>query len=233
MINLHNIAVVDLETDSVDPYSCNPTQLACLMIHPRKLEIIPGSEFNSLIRPLDIDHDDYMDKHKSTIEFHAKNQKATAEQVVSTWKDAPSQKTVWDKFVAYLYKYHTTQSRKSVYTAPIICGYNILNFDCIILDRMCKTYNNIDKKGKSTIFYYRDKIDVMNYCNLFFENLSEPTSYSLDTLREFFGMIKEGSHDALKDVKDTSEIFIKFQKLCRKIAEKTKFKGAFLENTKE
>jgi hypothetical protein len=38
---------------------------------------------------------------------------------------------------------------------------------------------------------------------------------------------KEGAHDALKDVKDTAEIMIRFLKLHRKLGEKVKFKGSF------
>ena len=233
MINMHKIAVMDYESDSVDPYTCQPTQLACLMVEPRTLEIIPGSEFNSLMRPADIDNDNYLQEHKNTIEFHAKNQHSTAEEVVATWKEAPSQKVVWQKFVNYLLQYHTTQSRKSVWTAPIVAGMNIINFDCIINDRLAKLYGNVDKQGRSTLFYARDRLDLMLYCTQWFESSEEPKSYSMDALREYFGIDAEGAHDALKDVKDTSNILIKFQKLIRKTSAKVKFAGAFLTDNNE
>ena len=227
MINMHKIAVIDFESDSTDPFTCQPTQLACLMIDPRKLEIIPGSEFNSMMRPIDIDDENYTEAHKNTIDFHAKNQHTTASSVLTAWQQAPTQKAVWANFVEYLGRYHTTQTKRGIYTAPLICGYNILGFDCHIIDRLSKLYNNIGKDGRTNLFFGRDKIDLMLYCFQFFENLPEPTSYSLDTLREFFGISLEGAHDALYDVKNCAEIFIRWQRLIRRTAEKVRFKDSF------
>ena len=48
-MNLHKIAVIDFETTGINPDTCEPTQLAAVMVDPRKLEIIEGSEFNTLI----------------------------------------------------------------------------------------------------------------------------------------------------------------------------------------
>ncbi len=47
-------------------------------------------------------------------------------------------------------------------------------------------------------------------------------------MREYFGLSKEGGHDALKDVKDTAELLIRFMRLHRNTAAKVKFKGSFL-----
>ena len=49
MINTHKIISLDFECDGVNPFTCNPTQLAAIAIHPRTLEIIPDSEFNSFL----------------------------------------------------------------------------------------------------------------------------------------------------------------------------------------
>jgi len=227
MINTHYICCLDFETDGVNPYVAEPTQLAALMIHPRTLKIIPGSEFNSMMRPADIDGETYTVDHKSTIDFHAKNQHSTAELVVASWKNAPNQKQVWQNFVEYLGRYHTTQTKRGIYTAPLICGYNILGFDCHIIDRLSKQYDNIGKDGRTNLFFGRDKIDLMLYCFQWFENLEEPASYSLDVLREFFGISLEGGHDALYDVKNCAEIFIRWQRLIRRTAEKVRFKDSF------
>ena len=229
MINTHKIICLDFETDSANPSTCNPTQLAAIAIHPRTLETIADSEFNSMIYPPDIDDVEYEKIHKSTIDFHAKHQKVTAEEIVQSWRQAPKQKVVWENFIEYLSKYHTTQDRKNMFTAPLIMGYNILGFDFPIIQRLCEKYGNVDKTGRQNIFYNRDKIDLMLYCFQWFENLQEPTAYNMDTLREFFGIAKEGSHDALKDITDCAEIFIRWQKLIRRTAETVQFKNAFKE----
>ena len=49
----------------------------------------------------------------------------------------------------------------------------------------------------------------------------------MDTLREYFGIDSSNSHDALKDVKDTAEILIRFLKLHRKLFAKIQFKDSF------
>lgn len=229
MINTHKIICLDFESDSSDPKTCNPTQLAALAIHPRTLEIIPDSEFNSLICPPTIDDENYESIHKDTIEFHAKNQHITAAEVVSSWRQAPKEKVVWENFMEYLNKYHTSQDRKNMFTAPLIMGYNILGFDFPIIQRLCEKYGNVDKTGRQNIFYNRDKIDLMLYSFQWFENLTEPTAYNMDELRRFFGITTAGSHDALKDIRDTSEIFIRWQKLIRRTSERVKFKNAFKE----
>ena len=69
----------------------------------------------------------------------------------------------------------------------------------------------------------------MHLCFYWFENLEKPTSYSMDNLRDYFTISKDNAHDALQDCRDTSAILIKFLKLHRRIAAKTKFEGSFKE----
>jgi exonuclease I len=66
----------------------------------------------------------------------------------------------------------------------------------------------------------------MCYTFGWFENSVEPESYSMDTLRKFFGMSEEGAHDALQDVKDTWLILSKFLKLQRNLTKRITFKDA-------
>ena len=56
MANFRDIIVFDFETGGANPYTCQPTQIAAVAIHARKLEIQPGGMFNSEIRPI-IDDD--------------------------------------------------------------------------------------------------------------------------------------------------------------------------------
>jgi DNA polymerase III epsilon subunit-like protein len=67
----------------------------------------------------------------------------------------------------------------------------------------------------------------MNVIFYWFESNSELKNYTLDNLREYLGISKEGAHDALKDVKDTAEILIRFLKLHRNLGKKVKFKDSF------
>jgi DNA polymerase III epsilon subunit-like protein len=67
----------------------------------------------------------------------------------------------------------------------------------------------------------------MNLVFYWFENNSDLKSYTLDSLRDYFGISKDGAHDALKDVRDTAEIIIRFLKLHRSLSQKIKFKNSF------
>ena len=54
-------------------------------------------------------------------------------------------------------------------------------------------------------------------------------SISMDSMRDYMGIDKEGSHAALKDVKDTANIMIRFLKFHRALASKTQFEKAFAD----
>ena len=85
----------------------------------------------------------------------------------------------------------------------------------------------MNKEGNTNIFYPRDVVDVLNLVFYWFSSNNELKSHSLDSLRDYFGITKEGGHDAIKDVKDTAEIMIRFLKLHKKMASKIQFKGSF------
>ena len=67
----------------------------------------------------------------------------------------------------------------------------------------------------------------MNLVFYWFEHNNELKSYTLDSLRDYFGISKTGAHDALKDVMDTAQIIIRFLKLHRNLGQKVKFKNSF------
>jgi len=226
-MNTNTFIILDFETDSSDAYTANPVQLASIMVHPRTLNIISDSEFNSFIQPPNINKSNYIEQHSETIQWHAKNYNTSSEEIISIWKNAPLQKDVWADFCNYLLRYHSRTKRKNQFSAPVLCGYNILNFDCIILDRLCKQYGNIDKYNKPNIFHPRDRIDLMPMIFSWFENFNEPTNYQFDTLRNYFGMSKDKAHDALTDVKQTAELLCRFLKFQRRVAKNTQFKNSF------
>jgi DNA polymerase III epsilon subunit-like protein len=141
---------------------------------------------------------------------------------------APLPKTVWKKFAKFCDRYNF---KKTSYYAPIAAGYNINGYDMPIVERMCQQYGPIDeKKGCQKIFNPIFTIDVMQHIYCWFENNQDVKGYSMDYMRDYFGMSensKENAHDALQDVKDTANLMIKFLKLQRSLLKKVKFEKAF------
>lgn len=212
------ICVFDFETDGVNPLTCNPVQLAALMIDGKKLNIIEGSEFCIDMQPPDINNESYLTNEiQGTINWHAKNYNTTAEAIIEKWKGAVDQRAAWEMFLNYFNKYNP---KGTVYSAPMLGGMNIIDFDIPIFKRLMETY------GTKDFFWKRDKADLLHLCYYWFESLDEPKAYNLDTLREYFGIEKDGGHDALKDVRDTADLLIRFLKLHRKCTTKVKFKNA-------
>ena len=71
-------------------------------------------------------------------------------------------------------------------------------------------------------------MDLMQHIYCWFENNADVgNSYSMDFMRDYFGMSKDNAHDALQDVKDTANILIKFLKMQRNLSKKIKFEKAF------
>lgn len=227
MINYNKICVFDFETDGTDTTSCSPVQLAAVMIDPIKLEIIPNSEFNIHFKPDVLADDPAYEYTTDVVDFHAKVQGCSKADIMDRWRSYPAQEHSWKMFTDYLYKYHTRSSKKSQFSAPIAAGYNIYRFDLPIIDRLSKKYGNTNKENKTDVFFPRDVIDIINLVFYWFEHNSELKSYTLDSLRDYFGISKDGAHDAVKDIRDSAEILIRFMKLHRRLANSIKFKDSF------
>ena len=222
-MNKNKICVFDFETDGRDVKTLNPVQLAAVIVDPRKLELVNKAEFNSFMRPEGIDDEDYFDKNRATIEWHSNIRGCTVEEILDLWKEAPPQKIVWGNFLEFLNKFHKQGQRKTKFSAPIACGYNIHSFDLPIVKRLCTKHC----KSKE-IFHPRDKIDLMHWMFPWFENSTDVTSYSMDNMREYFGISTANAHDALKDVKDGANLLCRFLRLHRRTAKTVKFKGSFV-----
>lgn len=227
MINYNKICVFDFETDGVDPTKCSPVQIAAVMIDPITLDIISDSEFNIFFKPEVLEKDSNYVYETDILDFHAKVRGSTKEDILKQWLEYPSQQQSWKMFVEYLNKYHSRSSKKSHFSAPIAAGYNIHRFDLKIIDRLSQKYGDTNKEGNNNIFFQRDVLDIMNLVFYWFEQNNDLKSYSMDNLRDYLGISKDGAHDALKDVKDSAEILIRFLKLYRNMANKVKFKDSF------
>lgn len=221
------ICVFDFETDGSDPSECSPVQLACVMVDPIKLEIISGSEFEVKFKPEVIEKDPDHIYKTDILEFHAKVRGCSSADILNEWKQYPKQEHSWNQFILYLEKYHCRSTKKSCFSAPIACGYNINRFDMVLIQRLSEKYKNLNKEKKSSLFYPRDVLDLMNLVFYWFENNNDIKSYSLDNMRDYLGISKSGAHDAIKDVKDSAHMMIRFLKLHRNLAKKIKFKDSF------
>lgn len=204
--------VFDFETDSTDPSSCQPVQLAAVVINPIKLELIEGAEFYADMKPVGIDNEDYFTSSvMSTIDWHANNQGVTYDEIVERWKNASDQRTVWQDFHSFVNKFNA----KGVgdYWGPVPCGINIRGFDLPIYKRLNTLY------GLKNCFFKRDQIDILDMCFYWFEGANfGPENYRMDTLRKYFGLSSEHAHDALIDVKQEAELIIRFLALHRRCA---------------
>lgn len=229
MANFQKICVFDFETDGSNPDKCSPVQIAAVIVDPIKLEIVKDSEFNINLKPSALeDNQEYDYGDSDVLDFHAKVRGCAKEQILDSWKMYQKQDQGWKMFVSYLDMYHTRSDKKSCFTAPIAAGYNINRFDLRIVDRLSVKFNNLNKEGRTSLFYPRDVLDLMNIMFYWFENSQDLKSYALDNVREYFGISKDGAHDALKDVQDTANLLIRFLKLHRSVASKIKFKGSFV-----
>ena len=226
-MNYNKICVFDFETDGTDPLQCSPVQIAAVMVDPINLEIIPNSEFNCNFKPEVMEKDSNYEYKTDILDFHAKVKGCSKDDVYAEWSNYPKQEISWKMFLDYLDKYHLKRKTKSQFSAPIAAGYNIYRFDLPIVQRLSQKYKNTNKEGNSSVFYPRDVVDMINLVYYWFGHTDELKSFTLDSLRDYLGINKDGAHDAIKDVKDTADILIRFLKLHRNLSEKIQFKGSF------
>ena len=213
--------VFDFETVSRNPKKTQPTQIAALALDGRNFKL--KGTFNSEIRPI-LDDEKAMEMGFDPLEDEAlritgKNREDLAK--------APMPKTVWKKFVNFVNQYNWKGTQ---FFAPIPAGFNIIGFDMIIVNRMCKAYGPYDKdRQQQKLFNKIYKADMMD--NMFMWTEGDPAikSISMDSLRDRMGLSKENAHDALQDVKDTANIMIKFMKTHRSVYRNLKIDKAFAD----
>ena len=216
-----DIIVFDFETGGRNPMRCQPTQIAAIALDGRNFRL--KGEFNSMMRPI-IDDDKALAAGVDPLEEGAL--KVTGQTRAKLAK-APLPKGVWKKFCAFVNKYNWNGTP---YFAPIPAGFNILGYDMHIVNRLCKEFGPWDdKRQQQKLFHQIYKIDVMDDVWLWTEGDPNVKSISMDSLRERMGLSSENAHDALQDVKDTANIFIKLQKSRRAVYRNMKFEKAFAD----
>jgi len=220
-MNYRDIIVFDFETTGRDPHKCQPTQIAAVAIHARKLTLQPGGVFESNIRCIVDDEKAVAAGFDPVEEGALEVTRKTREEIAK----GPLTKTLCKKFGQFCDKYNF---KKTSFSAPIAAGYNINGYDMPIVERMCQAYGPIDeKRGRQKLFNPIFTMDLMQHVYCWFENNAGVKGYSMDYMRDYFGMPKDNAHDALQDVKDTANILIKFLKMQRNLSKKIKFEQAF------
>jgi DNA polymerase III epsilon subunit-like protein len=216
-----DFVIFDMETGSRNPNKTQPTQIAALALDGRNFKL--KGTFNSEIQPI-LDDEKAIKLGLDPIQDEAL--KITGKNREDLSK-APSLKVVWNKFVQFVNQYNW---KGEPFYAPIPVGFNILGFDMIIVDRLCKEYGPWDKeREKQKLFSRVYKFDIMD--NVFAWTEGDPSikSISMDSLRGIMGLSMENAHDALQDVKDSANIFIKLMKTHRAVYQNMKFEKAFAD----
>lgn len=211
--------IFDFETGSRNPYKTQPTQIAALALDGRSLTV--KGQFNSEIQPI-FDDEKAISLGLDPIQDEAlKVTKKTREQL----ETAPSLKSVWNKFTKFVLQYNW---KGDTFFNPIPVGFNIIGFDMIIVNRLCKEFGPWDsEREQQKLFSKVYKFDIMD--SVFAWTESDPTvkSISMDALRDRMGLSTENAHDALQDVKDEANIFIKLMKTHRAVYQNINFDKAF------
>lgn len=215
-MNFNSIIFLDFETGSKNPNTTQPLQLAAVCIHSRKLEIIRDSEFQSYIKPLD-DEAAKLAGVDPVEEEALKVNKITKEQLLN----APQLDVVWKQFVDYVNSFNY---KKNTWAAPILAGFNNNGFDDKIIHRLCEKYGPFQKdRNQQALFHPIHNIDLMKLMWAWTENNNDIKSLSMDAIREWLGMPKDGAHNAIIDVKDGAKLLISMLKLTRHFGSKTRF----------
>jgi len=214
-----DIIVYDFETGGKNPRTCQPTQIAAIALNGRNLAV--KGTFNSEIRA-EVDDEKAVAAGLGPLEQGALNVTGKTREMIDK---APELKTVWPKFEQFVNKYNF---KKTPFFAPISAGFNIIGYDSIIIDRMCKLHGSWDdKNNRQKLFNPVRKIDVMDNVFMWTEGDPDIKSISMDSLREWMGIPKDNAHDALQDVKDTANIMIKFMRTHRRVYDGLKIKNMF------
>jgi len=121
------------------------------------------------------------------------------------------------KFKEYLDK--TNMSGK-FYHAPILAGFNICGFDNPFTQHYMLEYKVVSSANNMPWAYL--SYDLLPMMHAIFGG-DDMKNHKLDTYLEMFGIGRSSStHDALEDVRQTAQLFIKYNRFMRKIRPKIK-----------
>jgi exonuclease I len=216
----NNIIVYDYETGGRDEFTTEPIEISAICADINTLELKTDESgnplvFSTLVKPTDwsLVQDAALAKNKITreeIEEKGVDQKFAFEQFASFCRSFARSDKKWDQ--------------------PYAAGFNIDKFDNIISKRLCKKYEYVDKDGDNLLFHPIHTFDLIHIIRTFFAWNDDLAAYNLDAVRDYFGISKEGSHRAEKDVVDAWLILKRFINYYKLLSPKAlpKFKGCFV-----
>jgi DNA polymerase III epsilon subunit-like protein len=200
-----------METNGVDPDTCDLVEIACVFLDPDTLSVIPGSEFESLARPENLDEvDDTEAKRKSLSVSGITKQDLAGAPVVGA--------------VVRAFADHVKRVCGRKKAAP--AGYNIVNFDLPLYDRLCRQHGLADKDGRNKSFVTGLVLDMKEDVNRWFYNAPELHFPSFDNVRKLFGMSTDRAHRAMFDVKSEAWVLVKMLRLYQSVRPKVQFAGS-------
>lgn len=213
--------IFDFETGSRNPHKTQPTQIAAIALDGRNFNM--KGQFNSEIQPI-FDDEEAIKAGVDPIEDEALKITGKTREGLA---QAPPLKSVWQKFTKFVSQYNW---KGDAFFNPIPVGFNIIGFDMIIVNRLCEQFGPWDKeRNQQKLFSKVYKFDIMDSIFAWTESDPSVRSISMDALRERMGLSSENAHDALQDVKDEANIFIKLMKTHRAIYQNMNFDKAFAD----
>lgn len=227
------VAFRDWETGGKNKLTCQPLELACVIIDVKRLEVVPNSLFHSLLKP---EEDEAIQKRLGLAPLEDDALKKNGLKIEDLRK-APKPKVVWDQYVEYLSHYNTKGESGDDWHAPIRAGFNNVNFDDYIDKRMCSMYGpKLSDNGDMTIYHPSQYMDANMLCHAMFNYhyITKNNRMSMDAIREYMGYKTDGAHSASVDVMQGADLLIRFFRLNRHLIEgkidmplgkKIKFKG--------
>ncbi len=218
MINNRTYIFYDMETGGLNTDRCQILSLSAVAIDPRKLCIIPDSEFNAFIKPLDDD-----EAIKKGYDPISKSALAVNKIVLADLVECPDEETVFRNFRDYVNQWNV---KKDSWNSPLGIGFNNNGFDIKLINRLCQKYGCWDeKRNQQKLFNPVQSLDLKDITWMFNENNPEIENNNFDSVRAWLGLTNDGAHSSIVDVRQGAETFCRFQKLIRYWASKTNFKG--------
>ena len=221
-MNRNFIMCYDLETGGKDPEIAQIIQISAKMIDPYTLQVV--DEFDSWMLP-DFEKEGISE---DTVEWHAKQKKITIEEMYAMIKIAPDTKLVWSQFVDWVQKYNKSKSN-SAYNAPVPAGFNIINYDNVIMKRYCREFGPWDDKNDDQkLFSQVWKFDMMDHIFFWFESNPDMPRLGQAAVARYMGYPAEkleNVHDANVDTAISTEFLIRFLTLQRYLTKPDKKSG--------
>lgn len=220
-MNTNHFAITDIETTALNTQTCQLTQICTIILNPRTLRIETNGIFNSEIQPI-WDDERAMAAGWGPVESKALE---VTRKTKENLDKAPPFKIVWDKYLQFHKRFNPT---RSAYKAPIFVGYNIINFDMPIIERLCLKYGPT-YKDRGSLFSPMHRYDVFDMFEGYTENNPDIAGMKLSDAAQWMGIdvAEESLHDALTDTKVCANIFVKLMHLQREVAKQTDFQRAY------